>query len=267
MFDAGTTPGLAFVQRLYTGVDGFPFERLPERVKVAGNVGAFAPYVSEQAITLALAAARDFNLAREMVRSGRLRPPPVHRLLYRATAVILGYGEIGRAIARRLASFEVRVLGLNRSGAPAPGADEMYPSERLREAVAKGDFVFEARPLTRLTAGTIATPELAAMSPNAVFVNIGRAGTVDEEALYRHLVAHPSFRAGLDVWWSEDYTKGTLSSRFPFASLPNFYGTPHCAGVAPGGEDRVLEFAVANLQRFFQDGKPRHVVDRSEYTG
>ena len=264
-FDAASTPRLDFVQRLYTGVDGFPFERLPERVRVAGNVGAFGPYVAEHAITLALAAARDLGAAREMVRTGRLRPPPVQRLLFRSTAVILGYGEIGREIARRLAAFQVRVVGLNRTGAPAEGADEMYGADRLREAVARGDFVFEVRPLTRRTAGTIGAPELEAMRPEAIFVNVGRAGTVDEAALYHHLETHPSFRAGIDVWWDEDYAKGALPSRFPFGSLANAVVTPHSAGVAPGVEPLVLARALENLARFFHDGRPRYVVDRSDY--
>ncbi len=266
-FDPATTPKLAFVQRLYTGLDGFPFSKFPERVRVAGNVGAMAPYVSEHAITLALAAAHDLYAAREMVRTGQLRPPPVQRLLYRTTAVVLGYGEIGRAIARRLSGFEVRVVGVNRSGAPVEGADEIFPAERIREALALGDFVFEARPLTRRTAGTIGAAELAAMRPHAVFVNVGRAGTVDEAALFHHLETHPEFRAAIDVWWNEDYRGGTLFGKFPFTSLPNFVGTPHSAGVAPGEEAHVLERAAENLARFFRGDEPRYVVDRTEYSG
>jgi phosphoglycerate dehydrogenase-like enzyme len=264
-FDAAATPRLAFVQRLYTGVDDLPFDRFPPGVRIAGNVGAFAPYVSEHAVAIALAAARDLAAAQQMVRRGQLRPPPAQRLLSGATAVILGYGEIGRAIARRLAGFDARVIGLNRDGAPAVGCAEMYPASRLREAVAVGDFVFEVRPLTKLTERTIGKAELEAMRPEAIFINVGRAGTVDEEALYRHLESRPSFRAALDVWWNEDYAQGKLPSRFPFAELPNFVGTPHSAGVAPGGEPRVLRLAIENIARFFSGGTPLHVVDRSEY--
>ncbi len=264
-FDPASVPKLRFVQRIYTGLDGFPFEWFSPEVQVAGNVGAFGPFVSEHAITLALAAARELTAAGEMVRTGRLRPAPKQRALYRSTAVILGYGEIGREIARRLRGFEVRVIGVSRDGKPADGADEMYGADRMLEALAKGDFVFEVRPLTRATAGTIGTAALEAMRPEAVFVNVGRAGTVVEEALFRHLQTHPSFRAGIDVWWNEDYTSGALPSRFPFSSLPNFVGTPHSAGAAPGAESRMLELAAENLTRFFRDGRPMHVVDRSEY--
>jgi phosphoglycerate dehydrogenase-like enzyme len=264
-FDPASTPRLAFVQRIYTGVDGFPFGRLPESVKVAGNVGAYAPFVAEHAVALALAAARTLVEANERVRRGQLRPPPEHRLLFRRSAVILGYGEIGRAIASRLAGFETRVVGVNRTGRMAPGVAAMYPADEIRSAVAEGDFVFDARPLTRSTRGSIDASVLAAMRPEAVFVNVGRAGTVDEEALYRHLTDHPTFRAALDVWWDEDFEHGRLTSRFPFAERPNFVGTPHSAGFGPGVDSYVLEKALENVARYFRGEPPRHLADRSEY--
>lgn len=264
-FDPTSTPKLRFVQCLYTGIDRFPFGRFPDSVDFAGNVGAYAPFVAEHALALALAAARDLFGAREMVRAGRLRPPPAQRLLYRSTAAILGYGEIGRAIAARLAPFEAHVIGLNRTGSSAPGCEEMFAAARLKELLARADLVFEARPLTTRTAGTIGRAELEAMRPAAVFVNVGRAGTVDEEALFRHLQTHLAFRAATDVWWNEEFAEGALPNRFPFSELPNFVGTPHSAGFATGAESRVLRMAAENLARFFRDGRATHLIDRREY--
>lgn len=265
-FDPSSTPRLSFVQRIYTGVDGFPFDRFPPSVRVAGNVGAFAPFVAEHAVALALAAARLLVESNEQVRRGQMRPPPEQRLFFRRQAVVLGYGEIGRAIADRLAGFEIRVVGVNRTGRMAPGCAAMYPAEAIADAVAEGDLVFDARPLTHATRGSVDSRLLAAMKPEAVFVNVGRAGTVDEEALYRHLVDHPSFRAALDVWWGEDFEHGRLSQRFPFTDLPNFVGTPHVAGFGAGVESYVLARALENLTRFFHGEPPRHLVDRREYT-
>jgi phosphoglycerate dehydrogenase-like enzyme len=264
-FDPASTPRLQFVQRIYTGLDGFPFDRFPESVRVAGNVGAFAPFVAEHAVAIALAAARDLKTSGKMVAEGRLRPPPVQLSLFGATALVLGYGEIGRAIAERIRPFGARIEGVNRDGRPVPGCDRMYPSDRLTEALRNANFVFEARPLTRRTVGSIGAVELGAMKPDAVFVNVGRARTVDEEALYGHLVAHREFRAAIDVWWEEEFADGKLSAQFPFAELPNFVGTPHTAGFAPGAEARALEKAVENVGRFFRDGRPHYVVDRSDY--
>ncbi len=258
-------PNLRFVQQLYAGVDGFPFARLPPSVRVAGNVGGMAPFVAEHAVALGLAAARDLPNAWAKVREGQLRPAPEHRLIVGRTATILGYGEIGRAIAQRLEAFGAHVVGVNRTGRMAPGVERMYPSDRLRDAVGGADFVFEARPLTRATRATIGRPELEAMSPTGVFVNVGRAGTVDARALFEHLRDHPDFRAALDVWWTEQFETGRLAESYPWSSLPNLVGTPHCAAAGPGVESYALARAVANLARFFEGAPPEHVVDRDEY--
>ncbi|MFY9717408.1 MAG: 2-hydroxyacid dehydrogenase [Thermoplasmata archaeon] len=266
-WDPATTPRLRFVQRIFAGVDDLPFDRIPPNVTVAGNVGGYAPFVAEHAVALALGAARSLVAARAQVAAGRLRPAPENRPLWRQTAVILGYGEIGRAIAARLRGFDMRIVGLNRTGVLGPGCDEMRAADHLREAVAEGDIIFDARPLTRITRGSLGREEFAAMRPHAVFVNVGRAGTVDEEALYRHLVEHPEFRAALDVWWEEGYADGSVQFRFPFLDLPNVLGTPHSAGFAPPVEAYALSAALGNLGRFFSGEAPRHVVDRSEYAG
>ena len=263
--DIGKLARLRFVQRVYTGMDGVPLERFPPRVLLAGNVGAYAPFVSEHAVALALDAARELPRAHALVRTGTLRPPPDQRLLWRHTAVILGYGEIGRAIADRLAGFGVRVIGLNRTGSMAPGCEAMYASDHLLDAVREGDFIFDTRPLTRSTRGTIDAAVLGSMKPDAVFINVGRAGTVDEDALYRHLVDHPEFRAALDVWWGEDFARGRIEHRTRVSSLPNLVGTPHSAGFGVGVEEYVLRRAVANLRRFFSGEPPRYVIDRTEY--
>ena len=264
-FDATATPRLSFVQRIYTGLDGFPFDRFPESVKIAGNVGAFAPFVAEHAVALALAASRSLLSAHDQVRRGELRPPPDQRLLFGRTAVVLGYGEIGRALAARLSGFGMRIVGVNRTGRMAPGADGMYPADALGEAVAVGDLVIDARPLTAATRSSVNAELLARFRPEAIYVNVGRAHTVDEEALYAHLRDHPRFRAALDVWWDEDYGKGSLSSRFPFADLPNFVGTPHSAGLGPSVDGYVLDRALENLGRYFRGEPPLYLADRKEY--
>jgi len=264
-FDPRHLDNLRFVQRVYTGMDGVPLERFGPTVRFAGNVGAYAPFVSEHAVALALAAARDLPRADDQVRKGRLRPPPEQRLLWRRTAAVLGYGEIGRAIAERLSGFGMRIVGLNRTGRMAPGCDAMYPADRVAEAVHGASFVFDARPLTRQTADSVDQKVLEAMPSDAVFVNIGRAGTVREEALFHHLKEHPSFRAALDVWWHEDFREGRIEHRFPFASLPNVVATPHSAGFGPGVEVYVLDRAITNLRRFFSGEEPRYIIDRTEY--
>jgi phosphoglycerate dehydrogenase-like enzyme len=266
-FDVQTTPRLGFVQRVYTGLDSFPFDRFPPPIRVAGNVGGYAPFVAEGAVTLALAAARNTVLAHRAVVEGRLRPSPVSRTLRGKTALILGYGSIGREIAVRVAGLGMRVLGLTRTGRMAPGVEAMYPADRLDEALRVADVIFEARPLTRATRGSLGAAQLAQMRPSAILVNVGRAGTIEESALYQHLRDHPEFRAGLDVWWEEDHSGGRIGQRFPWADLPNLTASPHNSGAVPEAGPFGLARALENLGRFFRGAEPLFVADRAEYVG
>jgi phosphoglycerate dehydrogenase-like enzyme len=260
------TPNLRFVQRLFTGLDGFPFERFPASVQVAGNVGAFAPFVAEHAVALLLAVSHNVTANAEKVRAGRLRPPISNLYLLDRTVLLLGYGAIAREVAARLRPFGARLEGLSRDGKGAPELARMYAADHLTDALAGADVIIDCRPLTDSTRGSIDAVALGRIRSSAIYVNIGRAGTVDEAALYEHLVHHPEFRAALDVWWEEDYGAGALKTRYPFAARANFLGSPHVAGVGAQARDRAIEMAVENLGRFFQGVRPNHLADRSEYT-
>ncbi|MCI4373533.1 MAG: hypothetical protein L3K02_07830 [Thermoplasmata archaeon] len=264
-FSATLTPHLRFVQRLYTGLDGFPFERFPPPIRVAGNVGGFAPFVAEGAVALALASARSIVAAHAMVVQGRMRPPPDALTLRGKTALILGYGAIGREIATRLAGLEMRVLGVNRTGRMSPGVSAMFPADRLDDALSEADVIFEARPLTRATRGSLGAAQFARMRPAAVFVNVGRAGTVVERDLYEHLRDHPQFRAALDVWWEEDFATGVLGQGFAWADLPNLTGSPHTSGGVPEAMPYSLSRALENLSRFFRGEEPSYLAEPRDY--
>ena len=266
-WDPTKAPQLRFVQRLYTGLDGFPFDRFPATVKVAGNVGAFAPYVAEQAITLTLGLLRNLPAGMAMVKAGRLRPAPESRSLVGRTVLLLGYGEIARAISARLHPFGAVIEGVNRDGTARDGCDHMFPASQLGTALARADVAIDCRPLTVATRNSVGAAELGRMKATALYVNVGRADTVDEAALYAHLQSHPEFRVGLETWWLEDYGKGTLGSHFPIAALPNVIGTPHDAGFVAGSRPHILNSALDNLARFFAGQPPRFVADPAEYRG
>jgi phosphoglycerate dehydrogenase-like enzyme len=264
-WDPRAFPRLRFVQRIFAGVDDLPFDRFGPEVAIAGNVGGYSPFVAEHALALALACARCVLAGEAAVASGRMRPLPELRSLWRESAVILGYGSIGRAIAERLRPYEMHVSGLTRTGAAVPGLQRTWPADRLAEAVDGAGYVFDARPLTRATRASLDARAFAAMREDATYVNVGRGATVDEDALYHHLESHPRFRAGLDVWWQEDFAGYQLRARHPFARLPNFVGSPHWAGYAPQVGAHALGTALANLGRFFAGTGPEHLVDRADY--
>ncbi|MCI4336996.1 MAG: hypothetical protein L3K17_07390 [Thermoplasmata archaeon] len=264
-WSSSLSPKLELVQCAHTGLDRFPFELFPDPIRVAGNGGAYAPFVAERALALILALGHHVTANLAAVREGRLRPAMENQFLAGANVLILGYGEIGRELSGRLAACGAEVSAVSRTGGNESGVARMSPARELVEAVRTADVVLDCRPLTAATRGTIDRAAFAAMKPTARFVNVGRAGTVDEAALYERLVSVPTFSAALDVWWDEQYATGQVSSRFPFAQLPNFLGTPHNAGLGPGSWERGIRWALRNLRRFFDGDTVRYVADRAEY--
>ena len=258
-------PDLEFVQTLYTGVDAFPFDRVPDRTAVAGNVGAYAPFVAEHAVALLLALARRLPAGHRQIAEGRLRPTEPLTHLGARTVLLVGYGAIAAEIAARLRPFGCRLVGVNRSGALRPGVDRMVPVAGLREELARAEAVVNVLPLTRASRGLFGAEALAALPPGAIFVNVGRAETVDPDALAHRMRSDPSFRVGLDVWWEEDFEHGRVAMPFSLAEFPNLLGSPHRAGVVPEARPYVLDRALENLARFFRGERPRYLADRAEY--
>ncbi len=146
-----------------------------------------------------------------------------------------------------------------------PGVDAMYPADRLDDALGEADVIFEARPLTRSTRGSLGAVQFARTRPGAILVNVGRAATIDEEALYHHLQEHPEFRAALDVWWDEGFGDGKLGRRFPWTDLPNVTGSPHNSGGVPEADPYSIGKALENVRRFFQGQEPLYLADPSDY--
>ena len=257
-------PNLRFVQHLFTGLDGFPFERFSPEVRVGGNVGGYAPFVAEHAVALVLALSKRLLSAHGQALAGQLRPIVPSRTLLGARALIVGFGEIGHEVARRLRPFGVTVVAVSHSGTPDSAADETYPASGLDDQIERADVIVDCLPLTRETNGIFGEREFSRFRDDVIFVNIGRAGTVDEPAFWAYLEAHPEARVGIDVWWKEDFAQGRLSGADRFAAYPNAIATPHTAAFTPLSRRRALDRAFENLARYFAGEPPRYVQSRDE---
>jgi glyoxylate/hydroxypyruvate reductase A len=178
--------------------------------------------------------------------------PPA--LLRGRTLGIVGLGSIGRAVARAARAFEMRVIGVNRSGRRIPEVERVFRRPALGEFLAASDYVLLAAPLTPETRGLIGNAELRAMRPEAWLVNVGRGGLIQEEALVRAL--HERWIAGaiLDVFQSEP-----LPSDHPFWALPNAVVTPHISG--PSDPAEIAPIFNDNLKRFLEGKTLRGRVD------
>jgi len=246
-------PRLRWVQLPTMGYDPVELHGVPHGVTVTTAGDAYAPTVAEHAVTLLLALVRKLPTA---VRNAELhRWDQSHATtiatLHDATVVVVGFGNIGREVAKRLRGFGARVLAVTRSGRPDPLADEVFPADRMLDAFARADAVVLAVPLNAQTRHLIDARTLAALQPHAFLVNIARGGVVDQTALAAALAEGRLGGAGLDVTDPEP-----LPPDDPLWTLPNALITPHVAGyggdVAPR---RILALVERNLRNFI-DGRP-----------
>lgn len=229
-------------------------------IPVATNGGANAPSVAEHVILLILASYRHLTEVAAMVRRGAWESSfTTARLSYEIggkTIGLVGLGNIGRALARRLQGFEVTLLyyDLRRL---SPEAEEelglVYCD--LPTLLGRADIVSLHVPLTAGTRHLIGEAELALMKPTALLVNAARGGLVDEAALARALRGKQILGAALDVLSQEPPPPG-----HPLLDLRNCLITSHCAGPTFDSWPRRFQNGFANIARVLQGLEPEWLV-------
>ena len=173
-----------------------------------------------------------------------------------ATLGILGYGGIGREIARRAAALGMRVLALRRQPHPEDVALVLAGDGALERILSESDVVVVTMPSTTRTRGSIGARELALMRPDAVLVNLARGDIIDHDALLDALRAHRLRGAALDVFPVEP-----LPDDSPFWSLDNVLITPHASATTTRFWERETALMLDNLHRYLTAQPLRNVVD------
>jgi phosphoglycerate dehydrogenase-like enzyme len=180
------------------------------------------------------------------------------------TAVMVGYGAIGREIGRMAAAFGLHVVGVRRSvGNGAADADpevghthEVYAQDALAALLPRADFLILAAPHTPETDGMIGAAELAALPPGAALVNVGRGALVDEPALVAALEDGTLGAAYLDVFAEEP-----LPADSPLWGLPNVLVSPHSGSTSDRENRRITELFCDNLRHYREGRGLRNVLE------
>jgi len=264
-------PKLRWVQFHWAGLESVldkPILQQPE-VTVTSLSGAAAPQVAEYVLAMILALGHRLP---DMMDHQRKSSWPKDRWkrfspleLRGSTVGIVGYGSIGRELARLLQPLEVAVLATKRDamrpqddgympeGLGDPGGDlvhRLYPPQALRSMLKECDFVVVAVPLSKDTQRLIGEEELSVMQLSAFLVDVSRGGIVDQEALTAALREHRIAGAALDVFPEEP-----LPADHPLWKFPNVIITPHIAGISPHYDQRAVNLFAENLRRYL-DGRP-----------
>jgi phosphoglycerate dehydrogenase-like enzyme len=238
-------PRLKWIQSLATGVDHFlRCPSLRQDVLITSGRGIHGVPMREHVLYLMLAISHDAKRQvedyQQHVWQRRLWPT-----LYGKTAVIAGTGIVGAAIGEMLQRLGMRVIGVSRAPRLVGGFDEILPSERLREAASKADYLINVLPAVPENSGIFDAALFDAMKPGGYYISAGRGQTVDEAALIETLRERRIAGAAFDVFHVEP-----LPPESPFWTLPNVFITPHVGGYVVEYEDFIMPLIIDNMRLF-----------------
>jgi len=254
------------IQLVFAGANNVPFETVPTGVAVASNAGAFAAPLAEHVLAMALCLAKAILPGHLGLAEGRFDSAAYGKELKGGVCGIIGMGGNGAAIARLMRGIGMAVHGINRSGASAEDLDFVGTPADMDSVLSRSDVLVLTTPLNRQTRNLIGRRELGLMKQDAILINVGRGGIVQQRALFEHLKATPSFSAGIDTWWSEPGDPQGFKLDFPFFDLPNLIGSPHKADHVPGILTAATRMAAQNVRRFLEKRPIRSEVRRGDYT-
>ncbi|MGD0911853.1 MAG: D-2-hydroxyacid dehydrogenase [Terracidiphilus sp.] len=252
-------PRLRWVHSRNAGIDSLLFpELIRSPIPLTNGSGVFSQSLGEFALAAILYFAKDFP---RMLRNQRLQRWEQFDVdeVAGQTVGIVGYGDIGRAVATRAKAMGMKVLALKRHAAAEgdPAIDRFYSPPKMLDMLGSCDYVVVAAPLTSETRHMVSDAEFAAMKPSAVVINIGRGPVIDQAALVRALVQKQIRGAGLDVFEQEPIPAGD-----PIWSLDNVLISPHTADHTSTWLNRAIQFFLAQYHRF-SNGEPlENVVNK-----
>jgi D-2-hydroxyacid dehydrogenase (NADP+) len=236
---------LEWVQCLATGVDHvLRWPSLKPEVYLTSGRGIHGAPMRETIVFLMMGVAREARRLAD-AQKAHVWDRRYWSLFCGKTAVIVGVGVIGVATAKLLKAFEMHVVGVTRTPRAAEGFDEMMPTNRLKEAAGRADFLINILPATKDNLSLFDRALFAAMKPTAFYISAGRGQTVDEAALADALRERRIAGAGLDVFQTEP-----LPPDSPFWDLPNAFILPHLGGYTSEYEDLIIPLIVENMRLF-----------------
>ena len=235
----------------------FP-ELVGSDIVLTNGSGVFSASLGEFVLGAILFFSKDFRRLIRNQAAGRWEQFDVEEIAGQ-TVGIVGYGDIGRAVATRVRAMGMRVLATKRHiPEAADGLVERYFRPEARaEMLSLCDYIVVTAPLTAETEHMISQVEFSAMKPTAVVINVGRGPVIDEQALVRTLSAKRIRGAALDVFEHEP-----LPSGHPIYGLENVLLSPHCADHTSEWKSDAMRFFLQQYARFEQGEPLKNIVNK-----
>lgn len=267
--DPEQAPNLRWIQSYYAGIDQITRSAISQKndLIITTMSGANALQVAEYSLMMMLSLGHQLQgLIAAQNRSNWLsnkREVYKPQELSESTIGIVGYGRIGRQIARLLHGFGAEVLATKRNakvptdpgytpkGTGDPQGDffsRLYPPEAINTMLKECDYVIVTLPLTPDTKGLFNAKQFNAMKPSAYLIDVSRGEVIDHEDLINALVQHKIAGAGLDVFPKEPLPADSL-----LWQMPNVIITPHVAGLSVEYENRGIDLFIKNLNLYLEN--------------
>ena len=253
-------PALKWVHIIGAGIEPLlPLDWLPADVTLTNNSGVHAEKAVESAtMVLLMLNARipeilgnQFTAVWDQIFTSTIRGK---------TALIIGVGDMGAAVATAARQLGLKVLGIRRSGQPHEAVDEMFTVDQLDSVLSRANFVVLAAPLTSETRNLMDRRRFGLMKRGAGFFNFGRAGSVDHAALVEALQAGQLSGAVIDVVEAEP-----LGRDSPLWQAKNLIITPHVTSDDLDGYlPKTLDLVFENARRLASGQPLINVVDRAK---
>ncbi len=253
------SPSVRWVHSRSAGLDKMLFpELVASPVPVTNGSGVFSQSLGEFALAMILYFAKDMPRMLRSKSEGRWDPFDVEEISGQ-TVGIVGYGDIGRAVASRAQAMGMRVLAIKRHAPKTadPLIAEFFPPQEMAIMLGQCDYVVVALPLTIETHHLFSDAAFSAMKKSAVLINLGRGPVVDQAALVRTLKEGRIKGAGLDVFEQEP-----IPANDPIFKLENVFISPHCADNTKDWLNDAMRFFLEQYKEF-SEGKPlKNIVEK-----
>ncbi|GGA86073.1 phosphoglycerate dehydrogenase [Brucella endophytica] len=255
-----------------TGYDRIDFAALASSVMVCNCFG-HEQGIAEYVMAAILGTRIPLQMADAGLRQGKwlFRSASVataHGEIGGLTVGLLGYGHIGKAIARRARAFNMRVLAANRSAvAVGENVDAYFSLADLDDFYGAADFIVVSLPLSDETRGFVGERAFSRMRKSATVINVGRGPVINEQALYDALAARSIGGAVIDTWYQYPGDDEAIRpSRLPFENLDNILMTPHMSGWTNGTIRRRAQTMASNIDAYFSGGICTNIIREPERT-
>ncbi len=254
---------LEWIQTAAVGIDSFIKDgNLKEGVILTNAVDVHSVEVAEHLFAMIMSMTRKFHLYRDDQKEHLWTDEGMTKELTKLKVTIIGFGDIGRVLAKLLKGIGIYVIGVKRTMIDKPDClDELYINKDLDKAISDVDVVVSVLPGNNENAYLFTVDTFRKMRPDTIFLNAGRGNLCSTETIKEVLDQHIIAAIGLDVFENEPLPKDS-----PLWDYKNLIITPHVAGSyrLESAYEKFFALAEENLRRYISGQELLHVVKERE---